>query len=187
MARRRLGVIDLTDVPTFPPPRPVSGGADVVAIIMSSAGALSALLLLVALTDVVRGPRPHRGIEETHPVGSAVALALATALLGLTALGLRRRRAWAWWACVAEFAGGVGLLALSVVLVSHGHDHTDSSGMAAVSLVVFIAMVLTLLGVLVVPSTRRGFRSATADWYFDPGGRRVRWWDGAGWTDHVSD
>ena len=41
---------------------------------------------------------------------------------------------------------------------------------------------------LVATTTRSASGSARADWYPDPlGTARLRYWDGAEWTDHVAD
>jgi hypothetical protein len=178
---------EVVDPGALPPPQE-GGFVDALAVLAVVAGALSVLFVVVSLVVLANGgPRREGGVVETHPAGTIAVLAPAACVFGVTAWGLRRRRRWAWWAIAIELAAAIGLLGLSVGMLAQSHDQTDSNAMAGMSAIVCGLGLLVLLIVAMLPPTRREFRPPVAGWYPDPGGRRLRWWDGHRWTDHVAD
>ncbi len=127
---------------------------------MALAAGVASLLFLAAVISVAKGPHTGRGVIENHPLPSAIVLAAVGAVAVLTTLGLWKRRPWAWWASLVELCAGLAVLILSVAHVSPGaNDHTDASGMAAMSSVFIAVMVVALLVVLLMPVTRKAFHS----------------------------
>jgi len=127
---------------------------------MAMAAGVASLLFLAAVISVAKGPRTGRGVIENYPLPSAIVLAAVGAVALLTTFGLWKKRLWAWWASLVELCAGLAALTLSVALVSPGaNDHTDASGMAAMSSVFIAVMVFALLVVLVLPVTRKAFHS----------------------------